>query len=235
MARPAGQGEKTKKHIAETAKVLFFKKGYTATSMEEIREASQISKGSIYCHFKSKEDLFLYEIEEASKVWRKNWEEQAEQVATAKEKLYLLAYHYATDMQELLSRTVPEYIASGDMKQMIEEKIIQLFQPEYDVFYQIIEEGLYNLEATLIIPIGVLAGLKIWSATILSLIGNLITFLAAVILAEQLKGWWGERRKSRKKRKINPKKRQSFGPNMDFPASPPFINSPSGAVMPLLL
>lgn len=147
MARPAGQGEKTKKHIAEKAKILFEQKGYAATSMEEIREFTQISKGSIYYHFKSKEELFLYTVEEASKVWRLNWEEHARKVSAAKEKLYLLAQYFASDMQNVLSKTVPEYLAAeGGIEQKVEDKIIHLFQPEYEVFYQIIDEGMKNGE-----------------------------------------------------------------------------------------
>ena len=57
------------------------------------------------------------------------------------------------------------------------------------------------LESTLIIPIGILAGLNAWSVTILSLIGNAITFLLAVILAEQFKKWLGKRRRTKKNSK----------------------------------
>ncbi|QQK74876.1 small multi-drug export protein [Salicibibacter cibarius] len=57
------------------------------------------------------------------------------------------------------------------------------------------------LESTLIIPIGILAGLNAWSVTILSLIANIITFLLAVILAERLKIWLGKRRRTKQKRK----------------------------------
>ncbi|QQK80158.1 TetR family transcriptional regulator [Salicibibacter cibi] len=146
MARPVGQGEKTKKHIAEKAKVLFEQKGYAATSMEEIREFTEISKGSIYYHFKSKEELFLYTVETANKSWREAWETQANQVTTATEKLYLLAQYYASDMQNPLSQTVPEYMGTESIEDMVKEKMIHLFQPEYDIFYHIIEEGIRDKE-----------------------------------------------------------------------------------------
>ena len=63
MDRPRSKGEKTKALIAEKAKVIFEQKGYVGTSMEDIREFSEISKGSIYYHFKNKEELFLYTVE----------------------------------------------------------------------------------------------------------------------------------------------------------------------------
>ncbi|TDF92763.1 TetR/AcrR family transcriptional regulator [Paenibacillus piri] len=169
MARPAGQGEKTKKLIADRAKVLFEQKGYAATSMEEIREFTQTSKGSIYYHFKSKEELFLYAVEESSKAWRSLWEEQANKVNTAQEKLYLLARYYASDMQNPLSQIVIEYIASEKIEHMMKEKILRLIQPEYDVFHQIIEEGIRqhefasnkNVEDLAYILYGTLTGLSV--------------------------------------------------------------------------
>ncbi|GAK00202.1 TetR/AcrR family transcriptional regulator [Geomicrobium sp. JCM 19055] len=117
MARPVGQGEQTKKRIAEKAKVIFERKGYAATSMEDIREYSQISKGSIYYHFKSKEELFLYTVEKASESWRMEWEKEANQLATATEKLYLLARFYASDMQNPISKIVPEYMGSENIEE----------------------------------------------------------------------------------------------------------------------
>lgn len=147
MARPRGQGEKTKELIAEKAKILFEQKGYAGTSMEDIREFSEISKGSIYYHFKSKEELYLYTVEKTSEVWRIKWEDHANKVETSTEKLYLLAKYYASDMQHPLSHTVPEYMATENIDKMImRNKIFDLIKPEYEVFYQIIDEGMYRKE-----------------------------------------------------------------------------------------
>ncbi|OZU87029.1 hypothetical protein CIL03_19005 [Virgibacillus indicus] len=142
MARPKGQGEKTKELIAKKAKIIFEQKGYAGTSMEDIREFSEISKGSIYYHFKNKEELFLYTVGKSSEVWRKEWEEHAKKVETSTEKLYLLAKYYASDMQKTLSHTVPEYMATENIDKMMQNKIFDLIKPEYEVFYQIINEGI---------------------------------------------------------------------------------------------
>lgn len=146
MARPKGQGEKTKELIAEKAKIIFEQKGYAGTSMEDIREFSEVSKGSIYYHFKSKEELYLYTVEKTSKVWRKKWEDHANKVKTSTEKLYLLAKYYASDMQNPLSFTVPEYIATENIDNMMSDKIFDLIKPEYEIFYQIIDEGMHHKE-----------------------------------------------------------------------------------------
>lgn len=147
MARPAGQGEKTKQHIVEKAKVLFERKGYAATSMEDIREFTGVSKGSIYYHFKNKEDLFLYAIETANAAWLQEWKKQAAQVTTATDKLYLLARYYASDMQNTLSKVVPEYMNTENIDTTrFKEKMLHLFQPEYDTFYQVVKEGINDKE-----------------------------------------------------------------------------------------
>lgn len=143
MARPRGQGEKTKELIAEKAKIIFEQKGYAGTSMEDIREFTEISKGSIYYHFKSKEELFLYTVEKTSKVWRTKWEDHSKKVETSTERLYLLAEYYASDMQIPLSHTVPEYMATENVDK---SKILDLIKPEYEIFYQIINEGMYRKE-----------------------------------------------------------------------------------------
>lgn len=66
----------TKKKIAEAAKHLFIQKGYAATSIENISEATGVSKGNIYYHFDNKEGLFIYVLDEWEKEWMEQWEEQ---------------------------------------------------------------------------------------------------------------------------------------------------------------
>ena len=48
----------TKRRIFEAALTLFTEKGYERTTMDDIIAAADVSKGSIYWHFKSKMELF---------------------------------------------------------------------------------------------------------------------------------------------------------------------------------
>lgn len=50
--------ERHKQEIIESALYLFGKKGYKDTTIEEIAEHAQFSKGAIYFYFPSKEHLF---------------------------------------------------------------------------------------------------------------------------------------------------------------------------------
>lgn len=51
------KGERTRRRILETARVLFHARGYTNTSMDDIVRKSRVTKGNLYYHFASKEVL----------------------------------------------------------------------------------------------------------------------------------------------------------------------------------
>ncbi|WP_104381135.1 TetR/AcrR family transcriptional regulator [Sphingobacterium sp. HMA12] len=51
------KGEETKQFIIERAAPIFNTKGIAATSMSDIMEATQLSKGSMYVHFENKDVL----------------------------------------------------------------------------------------------------------------------------------------------------------------------------------
>jgi AcrR family transcriptional regulator len=48
-----------KRNIIEAAMRLFATKGFHSTSIQEIADHSEVSKGSVYIHFRSKEDILL--------------------------------------------------------------------------------------------------------------------------------------------------------------------------------
>lgn len=60
------KGEATKEHIIEKAAQVLNRRGYYASSMSEIMEASGLKKGGIYNHFESKEEIiaeaFAYNV-----------------------------------------------------------------------------------------------------------------------------------------------------------------------------
>ena len=59
---------KTKRKIFETSMDLFAKKGYEATSIEEITSVVGVAKGTLYYHFSTKEEIFYFLVEEGMKL-----------------------------------------------------------------------------------------------------------------------------------------------------------------------
>jgi AcrR family transcriptional regulator len=55
--------ERTRQRLLAEAQRLFRERGYAVTSLEQIADAANVTKGAIYGHFASKEDLLLSTIE----------------------------------------------------------------------------------------------------------------------------------------------------------------------------
>lgn len=167
MARPAGQGEVTKKKIVEEAIALFETKGYSATSMSDIKERTTFSKGTIYYHFQNKEELFLYCVKEASSQWMAKWLLESQQVQTATEKLEIVAKCYTEDLQKPITKTISEFLAVNNTL-IADQKIRATVQAEQEIFKNILIEGIQNgefrstleIEHTAILFYSMLTGLE---------------------------------------------------------------------------
>lgn len=61
-----------KQQLADKAANLFRMKGYSATSIDDIAKACGITKGSIYHHFPSKEDVALAALEQVHDYYREH-------------------------------------------------------------------------------------------------------------------------------------------------------------------
>lgn len=59
------KGEKTRQKILDEAAHLFRTKGFGATSINDLLEASGVTKGSLYFHFPGKDDLALAYLRQA--------------------------------------------------------------------------------------------------------------------------------------------------------------------------
>ena len=64
------KGLQTRQHIIRKSLQLFSVKGYFNTSINDILEATGLTKGGLYGHFPSKEDIWYAVYDEAVKNWR---------------------------------------------------------------------------------------------------------------------------------------------------------------------
>ncbi len=64
------KGIQTRQQIVNKSLQLFSVKGYFNTSISDILEATHLTKGGLYGHFLSKEDIWNAVYEEAVKIWR---------------------------------------------------------------------------------------------------------------------------------------------------------------------
>jgi len=82
-----------KKIIGESLK-LFSLKGFLSTSIHDILEAANTSKGGFYNHFETKEELFFAVLSEAKRIWRGATLAGLDQVEKPVEKVKKLLENY---------------------------------------------------------------------------------------------------------------------------------------------
>ncbi len=81
-------------HIARTALTLLSQKGYRATRMEQIAEAADIGKSTLYEYYRTKEELFIAAIHEAGEDWISELAAIGRQTADPVERLHRIAEYY---------------------------------------------------------------------------------------------------------------------------------------------
>lgn len=137
------QSEQTKKRVADAARNLFANKGYKATSIEDIVEATGSSKGNIYYHFKSKEGLFLYLLDEWDKEWEQKWVEKESLYKTTKEKLFGMAEQMVLDdLNHPLTKAADEFFNNEEKTGEIEERIAEMVMGHLKFNQKLIQQGI---------------------------------------------------------------------------------------------
>lgn len=126
MVGKRSDGEATKRRIAAKAKTLFVHRGYGAVTMNEVCEAARVSKGSLYHHFPSKEELFLVVVEEDTERWRADWDRKRTGMTSIEDQLVALAEHYADDFQNPLFTAMEEFSRSHLMTDELVERLLRI-------------------------------------------------------------------------------------------------------------
>jgi AcrR family transcriptional regulator len=101
-SRRHAPAEQRRAQIVEAAFACFAEKGYHATTMDDLVRASGLSKGSLYWHFRSKQDVFLAVFDAFAEALFSDWDAQ------------LAAGHRTLDaLDAVLSRTLEGMNAEG--------------------------------------------------------------------------------------------------------------------------
>lgn len=95
---------KTKKNLIDVAQQLFAKKGVENTTMNDIAEASQRGRRTLYTYFNSKYDIYKAVIESELNVLFSRLEEVIKRDIPADEKLILLAFTRLSAIKEVVTR-----------------------------------------------------------------------------------------------------------------------------------
>lgn len=95
---------KTKRDLIDVARQLFAKKGVESTTMNDIAEASQRGRRTLYTYFSNKNEIYKAVIESELGVLYSKLEEVIRRQMPADEKLILLAFTRLGAIKEVVTR-----------------------------------------------------------------------------------------------------------------------------------
>lgn len=127
--------------ILDKAKELFIQRGYAATSMDELVKYTGASKGSIYYHFDSKEDLFVKLLKKQNQEWMTAWNDKKASYAGFEEKLYGIADHMVDDFQNPLTKIAEEFYINQPENKTILAEMLSILQGPRTLYREILMEG----------------------------------------------------------------------------------------------
>lgn len=131
--------------IADAAFSCFLASGYGATSVDAIVKASGVSKGGIYWHFKSKEDIFLYLVERWVNEWHNRYIVSIQHTNSASEKLTLYMEHRIRDIDTPITALMLEFLLQAKESVTV-HKMSDEFDKPANIIYKIIREAIASGE-----------------------------------------------------------------------------------------
>ncbi|MDZ7543799.1 TetR family transcriptional regulator, partial [Clostridium perfringens] len=108
---------KTKRAIFESAIKVFSSYGYTGATMDEVVARAGVAKGSLYYHFKSKEELFMFIIKEGINLINEEIEEATNNIDNPYEIIKVSAkvqLKYVYENKDLFKVIVSQLWGTGD-------------------------------------------------------------------------------------------------------------------------
>jgi AcrR family transcriptional regulator len=138
---------KTKRKISMTAIKLISEKGYNNVSVNEICEASSVTKGAFYHHFKSKEDLLYSSYEDPDDTIMESLDEiyKLDNPLTQLLKITLIYAQASKDKGvEIVKEILRNSLTDNNADYLINYNKREPFKVQLDIIKKAISEGLIN-------------------------------------------------------------------------------------------
>lgn len=136
--------EARKDQILDAATEIFNQKGFQQARMDDIAEESQLSKGTLYWYFKSKDEIIIAILDRLFQHEFKDLEKLRDEPLSATESLWVFTERVIQDMQRML-RMIPiayEFIALASRSRVVQEAIRRYFNRYLTILVPVIERGM---------------------------------------------------------------------------------------------
>ena len=135
---------KTKRKIFETSMKLFAKKGYEATSIEEITATVGVAKGTLYYHFSSKEEIFNFLVEEGVKLLKNSIAIKTDKLENSLDKLraiVLIQIKILVKYENFITIILSQIWGNDPRSQMCRKYVFEYIQMIEEIVKQGIQKG----------------------------------------------------------------------------------------------
>lgn len=150
---------KTKRAIFESAIQVFSNCGYSGATMDEVVARAGVAKGSLYYHFKSKEELFIFIIKEGMNLIHEEVDkatidiEDPYEIIKESAKVQL---KYVYENKDLFKVIISQIWGTGERNNMLREEIKSLINQSSKKFKAVMDAGYIEDEDPVLLSYGLL-------------------------------------------------------------------------------
>ena len=142
------KGEKTKQYICKEAYQLFAEKGFKRVTMKDICEKTGLSRGGLYRHYDSTEQIFLEIIDGFTQMQSNEFSKKIAQHIPAVKILDDVLMRYANEMidnKNSLSLAIYEFYSNPEISKT-ENTMIKQYEASKSMWVELIDYGMKNKE-----------------------------------------------------------------------------------------
>lgn len=143
------KAEKTKQFILETAVPLYNEKGISGVNIDDVLEATKLTKGCLYGHFENKDDLSEQVIDLSLKKISDKVRVAVSKGKTVKGKLVAFMDFYKNPLETYISGGCPIFntaVEADDNYPDLKRKVAKVFRVGQEEISALLQEGINNGE-----------------------------------------------------------------------------------------
>lgn len=137
-----GASDRVRRKIIDAASILYAKKGFKATSIEEISEMAGVSLPVTYHYVKQKSAIMRMIMEDVLRIFQDSLTKEIKGVEDPEEKLAIAVVLYFRVVDQQREKALLIYQKSSSLDKASRSRIMQLEVEVSEIFSKMIEEGI---------------------------------------------------------------------------------------------
>jgi AcrR family transcriptional regulator len=137
-----GASDRVRRKIIDAASILYAKKGFKATSIEEISEMAGVSLPVTYHYVKQKSAIMRMIMEDVLRIFQESLTKEIKGVKDPEEKLAIAVILYFRVVDQQREKALLIYQKSSSLDKASRKRIMQLEVEVSEIFSKMIEEGI---------------------------------------------------------------------------------------------